>query len=621
MASGPGSRSGSRSSSTRAAGARCGSARRCSCRARATAAPRSGARGSTPTPTPPTRAAKRYAPIERATIGEGDELIRIDDSRHDARRGGRLGRRARVGRRVDGRARRARRRPGVAPRADARARRSSTTPTRAARVIVGGRDARARAAARSRCTCGASAACRRCTGSGRRGPATARSRSRRSRCATRFSLGLATLRLDGPDHGEPPRAARRAAPARLAAGRRHRRAPELPRHRDRRRRAPARPRARVGRAAADGRLRVSRHRRPRSDGRAERHRLGAPRGLHAHGARRAVAPGRRAPRRRRRRRRDPPARAAARTSTYIAWDATDARPRRPAPAPRPRAPTTSRGRRSTAIVALGLTYGDHVRETGRKLDAERATDVVHQARARVRARRRRRARPRRPRACSRRSTRSSPGSPRQLRERIPLLPAGDGLRGRARAGRARRRSTTRGSPPASPQPFGLAAANDLTARLCQVLGETTEQPLDVLGVREVVPARSSRSPPHVWAPPGGLAAMPELTLETRVNGELRQHASTKLLIYDLPAIVRAARAHLGRPLARGDVILTGTPGGRRAPAVAAQAPGRRAGQGSVPQGRAARVDATRPRPRCSGPATSIEVDAGPAGRVRTRLVL
>jgi hypothetical protein len=33
------------------------------------------------------------------------------------------------------------------------------------------------------------------------------------------------------------------------------------------------------------------------------------------------------------------------------------------------------------------------------------------------------------------------------------------------------------------------------------------------------------------------------------------------VIYDLPAIVRAPRAHLERPLARGDVVLTGPPAG------------------------------------------------------------
>ena len=95
-----------------------------------------------------------------------------------------------------------------------------------------------------------------------------------------------------------------------------------------------------------------------------------------------------------------------------------------------------------------------------------------------------------------------------------------------------------------PQPFGLAACNDLTARICQAFGEACRSPR-ILGVREVVRALPAgrRS---LWAPEGGIAKIPELTLVTRVNGEERQRGSTKDLLYDLPAIVRTARTQLGR---------------------------------------------------------------------------
>ena len=169
------------------------------------------------------------------------------------------------------------------------------------------------------------------------------------------------------------------------------------------------------------------------------------------------------------------------------------------------------------------------------------------------------------------------------------------------------------------QPFGVAVANDLTARFCQVLGETTERPLDYWACAKSFP-RFLPLAEHVWAPAGGLATMPELALETRVNGELRQKASTKLLIYDLAAIVRAARAHLGRALDRGDIILTGTPAGvglRMSPLKRRVA--------ALVKDRFRKAELL-----VSSYATStallrhgdvIEVDAGPAGRVRTRLIV
>jgi 2-keto-4-pentenoate hydratase/2-oxohepta-3-ene-1,7-dioic acid hydratase in catechol pathway len=167
------------------------------------------------------------------------------------------------------------------------------------------------------------------------------------------------------------------------------------------------------------------------------------------------------------------------------------------------------------------------------------------------------------------------------------------------------------------QPFGIVAANDLTARLVQAFGETMDRSLEYWSAAKSFP-RFLPVAERVWAPAGGIAKMPELTLETRVNGEVRQSASTKLLIYDLAAIVRAARMHLGRSLARGDVILTGTPSGvglRLSPLTRKVA--------SLVKDRFRKAELL-----VSGYATStallrpgdvIEVDAGPAGRVRTRL--
>lgn len=51
----------------------------------------------------------------------------------------------------------------------------------------------------------------------------------------------------------------------------------------------------------------------------------------------------------------------------------------------------------------------------------------------------------------------------------------------------------------------------------------------------------------------------ELTLETRVNGEVRQHASVADLYFDIPTLINYVTGFT--KLNPGDVIVTGTPGG------------------------------------------------------------
>ena len=169
------------------------------------------------------------------------------------------------------------------------------------------------------------------------------------------------------------------------------------------------------------------------------------------------------------------------------------------------------------------------------------------------------------------------------------------------------------------QPLGLAACNDLTARICQVLGEGRDNSLAYWACAKSFPGFLPVAP-RVWAPAGGLAAVPELSIITRVNGDERQHGSTKDLIYDLAAIVRAARAHLGRPLARGDVIITGTPAGigmRLSPIK------RRVAKLVKDRVRKAEllVSSYAGSSALLRPGDVIEVDAGLAGSVRARLVV
>ena len=59
-----------------------------------------------------------------------------------------------------------------------------------------------------------------------------------------------------------------------------------------------------------------------------------------------------------------------------------------------------------------------------------------------------------------------------------------------------------------------------------------------------------------------------LTLTTRLNGQVMQHATTEQLIFSLPRLIAYCSTFM--PLAIGDVIVTGTPGGvgaRRTPPV------------------------------------------------------
>ncbi|HEY0195395.1 MAG TPA: fumarylacetoacetate hydrolase family protein, partial [Kofleriaceae bacterium] len=301
--------------------------------------------------------------------------------------------------------------------------------------------------------------------------------------------------------------------------------------------------------------------------------------------------------------------------TYVGWDEAE-RAALPPPEPVFRDDQIA-WPEVQSIVALGLTYGDHARETGQKVDpsapptsftkhirafapGSSTVHVPHTA------------------ELAAALDLAEPGLGAQLATRIPLAPAVMDYEGElalVALGPIDEAALAAGTP----QPFGLAAANDLTARICQVLAETGEPDR----VRELWTAAKSFPgflpvAPRVWAPVGGLAAIPELTIETRVNGELRQQASTKILIYALPMIVRAAAAHLGRSLALGDVVLTGTPTGvglRMSPLtrrVAALAKDRLRKAELLVSSFATSTELLRP-------GDVVEVDVGPAGRSKVRL--
>jgi 2-keto-4-pentenoate hydratase/2-oxohepta-3-ene-1,7-dioic acid hydratase in catechol pathway len=300
---------------------------------------------------------------------------------------------------------------------------------------------------------------------------------------------------------------------------------------------------------------------------------------------------------------------------YIAWDATAAAPAKKKIAP-PRGDLVE-WPELRSIVALGLTYKDHAKETGQAIDTTKPpiafakharTFVVGDANVTV------------PSSTeillALNELEARLGN--EVGMRMRLVPAVMDYEGEVALVALDAIDEDRLAAGVA-QPFGLAVCNDLTARICQVLGEGMDRPHDYWAVAKSFPQFLPVAE-RVWAPPDGLARMPDITIITRVNGEERQHASTKNLAYDLPALVRAARTQLGRPLARGDVICTGTPAGI----------GMRL---SWLERRLARFVKDRFRKAellVSSYATSsallrpgdvIEVEAGPAGSVRARLTV
>ncbi|HTL34876.1 MAG TPA: fumarylacetoacetate hydrolase family protein [Kofleriaceae bacterium] len=304
--------------------------------------------------------------------------------------------------------------------------------------------------------------------------------------------------------------------------------------------------------------------------------------------------------------------------SYIAWDDTT---------PPPRVDRTNVASDTVdwpaveAIVALGLTYADHLKETGqthepgtppatfakhlRSFIANSLDQHIHvtvptydellAALADI-----------------------EPGIDGKLRDRMARLPAVMDYEGEiAVVALGDIDETALGA--GTPQPLGLAAANDLTARICQVFGEGTQTPMAYWACAKSFP-RFLPVAPRVWAPKGGLAKLPELELVTRVNGEERQRGTTRDLLYDLSAIVRAARQQLGRALHRGDVILTGTPAGV---GLKLSWLDRKLARFVTDRFKKAEylVSTYATSSALMRPGDVVEVDAGPAGRVRARLVV
>ena len=110
--------------------------------------------------------------------------------------------------------------------------------------------------------------------------------------------------------------------------------------------------------------------------------------------------------------------------------------------------------------------------------------------------------------------------------------------------------------------IGFFIANDLSARSLAVLGEGQDNRYDYWGVSKSFLGFTPISE-KVWIPNEFKAnSIPCILIITEVNGELRQHQMTGDLIYTpLQMLQTIQRKYPNRQLQKGDIVLTGTPGG------------------------------------------------------------
>lgn len=110
--------------------------------------------------------------------------------------------------------------------------------------------------------------------------------------------------------------------------------------------------------------------------------------------------------------------------------------------------------------------------------------------------------------------------------------------------------------------IGFFIGNDLSARSLAVLGEGQDNRYDYWGVSKSFLGFTPISE-KIWIPNKFKAnSIPCIMIETFVNGELRQHQMTSDLIYTPLQMLQAIhRKYPNKPLQKGDMVLTGTPGG------------------------------------------------------------
>ena len=110
--------------------------------------------------------------------------------------------------------------------------------------------------------------------------------------------------------------------------------------------------------------------------------------------------------------------------------------------------------------------------------------------------------------------------------------------------------------------IGFLVANDLSARSIAILGEDQKNRYDYWGASKSHPGFTPINE-QPWVPDIQQAnAIPCVTLQTHVDGELRQNENTRNLIYtpaDMLGFIH--KKYPNTAMNKGDIILTGTPGG------------------------------------------------------------
>ncbi|MCB9222241.1 MAG: fumarylacetoacetate hydrolase family protein [Ignavibacteria bacterium] len=110
--------------------------------------------------------------------------------------------------------------------------------------------------------------------------------------------------------------------------------------------------------------------------------------------------------------------------------------------------------------------------------------------------------------------------------------------------------------------IGFFIGNDLSARSLAVLGEGQANRYDYWGISKSFLGFTPISD-KVWIPNEFKAnSIPCIMIETQVNGVVRQHQMTNDMIYTPLQMLQAIqRKYPNKLLQKGDMVLTGTPGG------------------------------------------------------------